>query len=55
LDLSAHWLRRAHGMSLHVNNATNSRRFASGHVAFGEARYYILPPLNAMLLVRTGL
>jgi iron complex outermembrane recepter protein len=39
------------GATLHVNNATNHRGFASGHVSFGEARYYVLPPLNAFLLV----
>ena len=37
--------------TLHINNATNHRGFASGHVSFGEARYYVLPPLNAYLLL----
>lgn len=52
LDLSAHWAKRGRGISLYVNNALNSRRFASGHVSGGEARYYVLPPLNAMVIVR---
>lgn len=55
LDLTAHWNNRGRGVSLHVNNALNARRFASGHVSVGEARYYVLPPLNAMLLLRLGL
>ena len=52
LDLSAHWSSRGRGLSLYVNNALNSRRFASGHVSGGEARYYVLPPVNAMVIVR---
>jgi iron complex outermembrane recepter protein len=54
-DLSADWTRGIHGISLYVNNATNSRRFASGHVSFGEARYYVLPPRNVFLLARVGM
>jgi iron complex outermembrane receptor protein len=54
-DISAEWTLGVHGLSVHVNNATNSRRYASGHVAFGEARYYVLPPLNAFLLARIGM
>jgi iron complex outermembrane receptor protein len=53
-DLSADWKSGAHGLALYVNNATNSRRYASGHVSFGEARYYVLPPLNVFLLARIG-
>jgi len=52
VDLAAHWAGARRGVSLFVNNAANSRRYASGHVAFGEARYYVLPPLNAHVLVR---
>jgi iron complex outermembrane receptor protein len=55
LDVTAHWNSGGRGLSLHVNNALNSKRFASGHVAYGEARYYVLPPLNVMLLARLGL
>jgi iron complex outermembrane receptor protein len=54
-DATADWNRGAHGLSLHVNNLANSRRYASGHVSFGEARYYVLPPLNAFLLMRIGM
>lgn len=52
LDLSGHWSHRGRGVSLYVNNALNARRFAGGHVSAGEARYYVLPPLNAQLLIR---
>lgn len=52
---TADWTFGVHGVSLHVNNVANSRRFASGHVSGGEARYYVLPPLNAFLIVRIGL
>lgn len=52
VDVAAHWTRGTTRISLFVNNAGNSRRFASGHVSFGEARYYILPPRNVHLLVR---
>lgn len=54
-NASADWTRGSHGLSLHANNITNSRRFASGHVAFGEARYYVLPPLSLFLVARLGL
>ena len=52
LDVSAHWSNRGRGVSLYVNNTLDSRRFAGGHVSGGEARYYVLPPLNAQLLIR---
>jgi len=51
-DVAAHWMAGGRGVSLYVNNVANSRRFAGGHVSGGEARYYVLPPLNAQLLVR---
>ncbi|MGH7677913.1 MAG: TonB-dependent receptor [Gemmatimonadaceae bacterium] len=54
VNVTADWTRGGRGVSLHVNNATKQRGFASGHVSFGEARYYVLPPLNAFLLVRLG-
>lgn len=54
-DLSADWMRGNRGVSLYVNNATNSRGYGSGHVSFGEARYYVLPPLNVFLLARVGM
>jgi len=53
-DVSAEWMRGNRGVSLYVNNTTNSRRFGSGHVSAGEARYYVLPPLNVFLLARVG-
>lgn len=55
VDLSAEWLRGPHALTLHVNNVTNSRRYGSGHVGVGGARYYVLPPLNAFVTARLGL
>jgi iron complex outermembrane receptor protein len=54
-DASVDWKRGSHGLSLFVNNATNSRGYASGHVSFGEARYYVVPPVNAFLVARIGM
>ncbi|MEX2152091.1 MAG: TonB-dependent receptor [Gemmatimonadaceae bacterium] len=54
-NVAADWSRGAYGLSLYVNNATNSGGNASGHVSFGEARYYVLPPFNVFLLGRLGL
>ena len=53
-DMAAHWSVRDHVLSLHVNNLTDSDGFAGGHVAFGEARYYVIPPLNVHLVMRLG-
>jgi iron complex outermembrane receptor protein len=54
VDGSLDWNSGTRGVSLFVNNATNTQRFGSGHVAFGEARYYVLPPINAFVMVRLG-
>lgn len=54
-DAAAHWTAGAVGLSVHLNNATNTRRFGGGHVAFGEARYYVLPPRNVFFIARLGL
>ena len=51
LDLSAEWKRGNYGLTLHLNNATNSDRFGGGHMA-GEPRYYVLQPVNVHLLAR---
>jgi iron complex outermembrane receptor protein len=53
-NVIADWSQGSRGVTLHVNNATNQRGFAGGHVSFGEARYYVLPPLNLFLLARLG-
>jgi iron complex outermembrane receptor protein len=53
-NLSVDWRRGSRGVSLFLNNVANNRGFGSGHVSFGEPRYYVLPPLNALLLVRVG-
>jgi outer membrane receptor protein involved in Fe transport len=54
-NLSAEWTRNAYALSLHLNNVTNTDRFAGGHVSFGEARYYVLPPRSAFLLAKVRL
>jgi iron complex outermembrane receptor protein len=53
-DVVFDWNRGPQGLSLYVNNVTNARRYASGHVSGGEARYYVLPPFNVFLLARVG-
>jgi len=54
-DVIADWTHGSQGLSLYVNNATNSYYYGSGHVSGGEARYYVLPPLNVFLLARVGM
>jgi iron complex outermembrane receptor protein len=54
-DVSMDWTRNTNSLSLYVNNVANSRRYASGHVSSGEARYYVLPPLNVFLMARIGM
>jgi iron complex outermembrane recepter protein len=39
---------------LHINNVTDRRSYSSGHVSFGEARYYVLPPRSVFLIARLG-
>lgn len=51
-NVAAEWRRGAHSLGLHVNNLTNTQRYAGGHVSFGEARYYVLPPRSAFLLAK---
>lgn len=53
-SLAAHWTRGAHGLTLHLNNLSNSSRYGGGHVSAGEARYYVLPPRNVLLIARLG-
>ena len=54
-NLNAEWTRSAYALSLHLNNITNVDRYAGGHVSFGEARYYVLPPRSAFLLAKVRL
>ncbi|HEU4995600.1 MAG TPA: TonB-dependent receptor [Gemmatimonadaceae bacterium] len=54
-DVTLEWTRGAHGVALHVNNVANSRKFAGGHVSAGEARYYVLPPVNVFVTGRVGM
>jgi iron complex outermembrane receptor protein len=51
-DIRAILQRGAMGLSLYLNNATDARTFGGGHVSFGEARYYVLPPRNVFLEAR---
>jgi iron complex outermembrane receptor protein len=55
IDAAAQWTRGAHGITLHVNNVTDARRYGGGHVGVGGARYYVLPPPNLFLLARVGM
>lgn len=54
-NVAVEWSRGTYGLALHVNNVTNTDRFAGGHVSFGEARFYVLPPRNAFLLAKLAL
>lgn len=54
-DLSARWSVGGSSLSLHLNNVANSRRYSGGHVSYGEARYYVLPPLNIHVTAQLGL
>jgi hypothetical protein len=38
--------------TLHLNNATDTRGYAGGHVSSGAALYYVLPPRNVFLQLR---
>jgi iron complex outermembrane receptor protein len=49
------WAWGSRGVSLHINNVGNARGYGGGHVSFGEARYYVLPPLNVFLLARLAM
>jgi iron complex outermembrane recepter protein len=51
-DLVARWRAGRADVTMHLNNATDTRRFGGGHVAFGEARYYVLPPRNLLVQLR---
>ena len=53
-DLALAWDRGPLGVSLHLNNLTDSDRFGGGHVSFGEARYYVLPPRSLFIQGRIG-
>ena len=51
-NVSAEWKVRQHVLGLHVNNVTNADAFGGGHVAAGEARYYVVQPINVFLVAR---
>ena len=51
-NLSAEWKLRRHSIGLHVNNVTDADAFGGGHVAGGEARYFVIQPINVFLLAR---
>jgi len=53
-DAGVRWHRGGRELSLHVNNLFNSHSFGSGHLSGGEARYYVLPPLNLFLMAQLG-
>ena len=45
-NVSAEWKFRRHAFSVHVNNVTNADAYGGGHVAAGEARYFVVQPVN---------
>lgn len=51
-NASAEWKFRRHVLALHVNNLTNTDSFGGGHVSAGEARYYVIQPVNAYIVAR---
>lgn len=53
-NVTTEWKLGSSTITLHVNNLTGRRGYASGHVSFGEARYYVLPPRSAFLTARLG-
>jgi hypothetical protein len=51
-NASAEWRAGRHSFALHVNNLTNRDAFGGGHVAGGEARYFVVQPVNFFALAR---
>ena len=53
-NMSAEWRLGRVTTVVHMNNVADRRAYSSGHVSFGEARYYVLPPRNVFLIARLG-
>lgn len=53
-NVAAEWTFGRLTAVLHINNVADRRSYSSGHVSFGEARYYVLPPRNVFLMARLG-
>lgn len=51
-NASAEWKLRRHVLGVHVNNVTNADAFGGGHVAGGEARYFVVQPTNLFVVAR---
>ena len=51
-NLSAEWKVRRHSLAMHVNNFTDTNALGGGHVAGGEARYFVVQPRNLFFLAR---
>jgi iron complex outermembrane recepter protein len=53
-DVSARWRRGMYAVSVFLNNVGDAQAYAGGHVSGTEARYYVVPPRNAFVLVAIG-
>ena len=51
-NASAEWKVRRHVLGVHVNNVTNADAYGGGHVAGGEARYFVVQPTNLFIVAR---
>ena len=51
-NLSAEWKLRRHSLGLHINNFTDADAFGGGHIAGGEALYFVVQPVNLFVQVR---
>ena len=51
-NASAEWRAGRHVFALHVNNVANANAFGGGHVSGGEARYFVVQPINLFLVAR---
>ncbi len=54
-NASAEWRIRRQALTVHVNNVTNADAYGGGHVAGGEARYFVVQPINFLVGARLGM
>jgi iron complex outermembrane receptor protein len=51
-NVSGEWRIRRHALGVHVNNVTNADAYGGGHVVGGEARYFVVQPVNLFIAAR---
>jgi iron complex outermembrane receptor protein len=51
-NASVEWRIRRHALTMHVNNLTNADAYGGGHVSGGEARYFVVQPVNLFVAAR---